>query len=98
MIRCKTCLIPDTRPDSAFVDGECSACIIYKKRPQIDWEARKQELVDLLDRHDGRCIVPSSGGKDSSAQVHMLQDLGADVTVVTATTCHLTPIGRKNID
>jgi hypothetical protein len=56
------------------------------------------ELLSLLNRHDGRCIVPSSGGKDSTYQVMTLLALGADVTVVTATTCHLTPIGRANID
>lgn len=98
MRRCKLCVIPDTRPDTAFVDDVCSACISYAKRPTIDWEARKAELIALLDRHDGRCIVPSSGGKDSTFQVLKLLELGADVTVVTATTCHLTPIGRANID
>lgn len=97
-LRCKTCVMPNTRPDTAWVDGECSACISYRRRPTIDWEQRKRELVSLLDRHDGRCIVPSSGGKDSTAQVLTLLELGADVTAVTARTCHLTPIGRANID
>lgn len=90
--------MPQTRPDTAWVDGVCSACLSYAKRPKIDWDARKAELLALLDRHDGRCIVPSSGGKDSSYQVHTLLELGADVTVVTARTCHLTDLGRKNID
>ena len=98
MLRCKTCVMPATRPDTAWIDGECSACISYRKRPTIDWDARKAELVKLLDRHDGRVIVPSSGGKDSTYQVMTLLGLGADVTVVTARTCHLTPIGRANID
>lgn len=99
MIRCRTCLYPTTKPDLHFDEtGECSACRSYKARPEIDWDARKQQLIELLDRHDGRCIVPSSGGKDSTAQVVKLKQLGAHVTAVTATTCHLTPIGRANID
>lgn len=98
MKRCLRCVIPDSRPDTAFVDGVCAACISYAKRPEIDWERRKRELLVLLDKHSGRCIVPSSGGKDSTYQVLTLLDLGADVTVVTATTCHLTEIGRENID
>jgi len=98
MNRCTICVMPDTRPDTAFVDGVCSACLSYAKRPTIDWGARKQELIALLDRHNGRCIVPSSGGKDSTWQVLTLLELGADVTIVTASTCHLTPIGRANID
>jgi N-acetyl sugar amidotransferase len=96
--RCLRCVIPDTRPDTAFVDGVCSACLAYEKRPQVDWDARKKELLRLLDKHGGRCIVPSSGGKDSTYQALTLLDLGADVTVVTATTCHLTEIGRANIE
>ena len=98
MIRCRTCVMPNTRPDTPFIDGECAACVSYKRRPQIDWDARKADLVALLDRHDGRVLVPSSGGKDSTYQVLTLLGMGADVTVVTARTCHLTPIGRANID
>lgn len=98
MIRCKTCIMPNTRPDTPFIDGECSACHTYKRRPEIDWDTRRADLVKLLEEHGMRCMVPSSGGKDSHAQVKILQDLGADVTCVTATTCHLTPIGRANID
>jgi len=99
MNRCRTCLLPDTKPDLFFDEsGECSACRAYKARPEIDWDARKQELLNLLDKHNGRCIVPSSGGKDSTYQVIKLKELGADVTIVTATTCMLSDIGRKNID
>ena len=101
MNRCKLCVMPDTRPDTLFVDGVCSACIAYAKRPGIDWDTRKKNLEELLDQHHGKeydCIVPSSGGKDSTYQVMTLLDMGAKPLVVTATTCHLTPIGRRNID
>lgn len=98
MIRCKSCCMPPTRPDVPFVDGECQACINYRKREEIDWSARKDALVALLDRFNGRVIVPSSGGKDSTYQAITLKEMGADVTVVTARTCHLTPMGRANID
>lgn len=99
MIRCTRCLYPTTKPDLHFdTEGVCSACRSYERRPSIDWDSRKKALIDLLDRHNGRCIVPSSGGKDSTAQVIKMLELGADVTVVTARTCHLTEIGRANID
>lgn len=101
--RCKSCLIPTTRPDTAFVDGECTACVNFRNRPAIDWEQRERELVRILEtapKNDSGydCIVPSSGGKDSTAQVIDLLTLGARPLVVTATTCYLTPIGRRNID
>ena len=98
MIRCSRCVMPNTRPDTAFIDGVCSACLSYEKRATIDWDERKAQLLALLDRFDGRCMVPSSGGKDSTYIAMTLRDLGADVTCVTARTCHLTEIGRRNID
>ena len=105
MNRCKLCLIPDTRPDTQFVDGVCSACISHTKRTEIDWDVRKSELQTLLERSEEtrdqtgyNCIVPSSGGKDSAYQVITLLDLGFRPLVVTASTCLLTPIGRRNID
>lgn len=102
MIRCRLCVIPDSRPDTQFEDGVCSACRSYQARRDIDWDARKRELGDLLER--GRnttgydCIVPSSGGKDSTWQVLQVLKMGARPLVVTATTCHLTGIGRLNIE
>lgn len=105
MNRCTKCLIPDTRPDTHFdEEGVCSACRTAQKvnghpTPGLG------ELAKLLTR-PGRglwnpqydCIVPSSGGKDSTWQVLMLKQAGFKPLVVTATTCHLTPIGRANID
>jgi hypothetical protein len=98
LLRCRTCVMPNTRPDVPFTDGECQACINYRNRPSIDWDERRALLVQLLDRFDGRVLVPSSGGKDSTYQVLTLLEMGADVTIVTARTCHLTPTGRANID
>jgi len=96
---CRTCCLPDTKPDLHFDEtGQCSACRSVEKKSYIDWDERNEELLRLLDAHHGEVIVPSSGGKDSTYQAIRLKELGADVTAVTARTCHLTPIGRKNID
>lgn len=98
IVRCTRCLIPNSRPDTAFDGGICSACMAHERRPQIDWEERERMLLQLLDKFHGEVLVPSSGGKDSTYQALTLKRLGANVTCVTATTCHLTPIGRRNID
>lgn len=101
--RCITCCYPSTKPDLHFDEhGECSACRNFKNRPQVDWAARMDEFIKLLESqpaHDGyHCIVPSSGGKDSTYQVLRIIEMGFKPLVVTATTCHLTPVGRRNID
>ena len=94
MNRCRLCVMPDTRPDTPFINGVCSACITYANRLKVDWAALERLLLELLDRHHGECIVPSSGGKDSTYQAVTLKAMGADVLVVTARTCQLTDIGR----
>jgi hypothetical protein len=88
--------MPDTRPDHVFEDGVCPACLNVQSKDRT--ELGTEALIQLLDRHHGEVIVPSSGGKDSHYQVYRMKELGAHVTAVTATTCHLTPIGRRNID
>jgi N-acetyl sugar amidotransferase len=102
---CKSCLMPSTKPDLHLDDeGVCNACRSYEKRQEIDWSARRNELVSILDRYrnkDGTnwdCIVPVSGGKDSTYQVVQLLHFGMNPLCVTSTTCDLTEIGRKNIE
>jgi tRNA(Ile)-lysidine synthase TilS/MesJ len=89
MNRCNKCAMPDTRPDHVFENGVCPACRV--RDLEVDWEEREKRLLELLDRHQGEVIVPSSGGKDSTYQVIRLLELGANPTIVTATTCHLSP-------
>jgi len=99
MKRCITCLYPDTKPDLHFDEkGECSACRSTRKRKDIDWDKRQKDLEKILNDNNGECIVASSGGKDSHYIALTLLELGAHVTIVTATTCHLTEMGRRNID
>lgn len=99
MVRCARCLYPSVKPDLAFdAEGICSACRNHEARPSIDWGQRKAELLRVIDAAEGRVLVPSSGGKDSTYIALRLKELGADVTAVTATTCHLSTNGRANID
>ena len=106
MIRyCARCVMPDTKPDLHFDDaGVCSACRSYERRPQVDWDARRAELREILDRYRAGsgsnydCIVPVSGGKDSHYQVITMLELGVNPLCVTATTDELSDIGRDNIE
>lgn len=102
---CKRCIMPDTKPD-LFLDEEgiCNACRSFENRKVVDWTKRKQELEIILDKHRSKncekwdCIIPVSGGKDSTFQVIKMLELGMNPLCVTATTCHLSDIGKKNIE
>lgn len=100
---CTRCVMPDTKPDLRLDDeGVCNACRSYERRAQVDWDARRAELMTLLERYRGRgdwdCVVPVSGGKDSTYQVVRMLQLGLRPLCVTSTTCDLSDLGRKNIE
>ncbi len=97
--------MPDTKPDLVIdKDGVCSACRFYENRKEINWQNRKKEFLKIIEKYrsknfsDYDCIVPVSGGKDSTFQVYTLLKHGLNPLCVTATTCHLSMIGRKNIE
>jgi N-acetyl sugar amidotransferase len=101
---CCRCVMPHTKPDLHIDEnGVCNACRSYEHRREIDWDQRRRELDEILSRFrrsdsSWDCIVPVSGGKDSTYQVVRMLQLGLNPLCVTATTCDLSPIGRKNIE
>lgn len=102
---CRSCVMPDTKPDLHLDEtGECNACRSFKNRKQVDWDARKRALLDIVERYRHRdgshwdCIVPVSGGKDSTYQVVRMLQLGLNPLCVTSSTCDLSPLGRQNIE
>lgn len=105
MIRyCTRCVMPDTKPDLSFdEEGVCNACRNYENRGKIPWDIRRQELDRILEKYrkgssaGWDCIIPVSGGKDSTFQVIRILQMGMNPLCVTATTCDLSDIGRRNL-
>ncbi len=106
MIRfCRRCLYPETKPDLWFDErGVCSACLGFEGRKEVDWEERRKEFIEVTARYraqDGGnydCIVPVSGGKDSTYQVVRCVQMGLTPLAVTGMTDSLSDIGRRNLD
>jgi N-acetyl sugar amidotransferase len=101
---CVRCVMPATKPD-LHIDGEgvCNGCRAYERREQVDWDQRRGELLAILEKHrkpggNWDCVIPVSGGKDSTYQVIRMLQMGVNPLCVTSSTCDLSGIGRKNIE
>ncbi len=101
---CQSCILPDTRPNLAIgPDGICNACKNHGSRPVIDWAARatafRRVVEDAKSRAEGYdCLIPVSGGKDSTWQVVTCLEHGLRPLAVTWKTPGRTPIGQRNLD
>ncbi len=78
LVRCSRCVTPETHETIVFdEEGVCNICRQHEfKQESIDWDAKKRELDELIEkyrgRHDYDCIVPFSGGKDSTWTLYYL--------------------------
>jgi N-acetyl sugar amidotransferase len=83
MRHCAKCTYPETQDTLMFDEhGVCSVCRQIEYRDdKIDWTARRQDLERLLSQYRDKgqydCIIPFSGGKDSTYQAwFIVKELG----------------------
>lgn len=76
---CVRCCMPATAEELSFDKmGICQPCNSAEQKIHIDWVKREGKLKEILQRHrskDGSnydCLVPISGGKDSTFQLYVL--------------------------
>lgn len=105
---CRRCLTPNTRPRIVFKDGICNACIYAKKvnDNSIDFTKRKNELNSLIEKIKKRsreknanydCLIPWSGGKDSSSvAIHLKEEYGIKPLLVRFNALIPTKVGIHN--
>ncbi len=78
MKQCNNCLLPETHETITFDKNQtCNICIDQKiKTKNINWSNKKKELKKLIEKFRGKsdydCIVPFSGGKDSTFTLYYL--------------------------
>jgi N-acetyl sugar amidotransferase len=102
LIYCKKCVLPNTRPNiNIDVNGICDAC--KNKRKKIDWVVRKKLFLTKIRKvkntdNSYDCIIPVSGGKDSTWQVIVALKYGLRPLCVTWRNPDRTKIGQKNLD
>jgi hypothetical protein len=79
---CVRCCIPQTQEGVVFDElGVCQACQSAEQKIHIDWTARERALRAILDEAKAKagnnydCIIPISGGKDSTFQLYVLTQI-----------------------
>jgi len=98
--RCTKCILPETMTFISFdEDGVCNYCRNYAPRNNPKPKEELYKLVEPYRRKDGlNCIVPFSGGRDSSYGLHLIvEELGMKPVTYTYDWGMVTDLGRRNI-
>ena len=101
---CRRCVLPESRPHLKIdSSGVCNACRSHARRPEIDWDARRRAFITLVSEvrglgRDYDCVIPVSGGKDSTWQTAMCLDHGLKPLAVTWRSPGRTILGQRNLE
>ena len=106
VVFCKRCVMPSSRPRIVFNEqGVCNACLNGDEKNKIDWSERKEEFLLLISKIKNSknknnlydCVVPWSGGKDSSSIAYKLKfEYGLNPLLVTFSPLIINEIGAHN--
>ena len=79
---CNRCCMPATNEGVTFDDmGICMACQSAEQKIHINWVEREKELSEKLESYKSKdgtnydCLLPISGGKDSTFQMYVLTQI-----------------------
>ena len=98
--RCTRCILPETMPFITFdAGGVCNYCTHHRSRNS---PKPRSVLEDLLTRYrsagNGSCIMPFSGGRDSSFALHLItKEFGMRPITMTYDWGMVTDLARRNI-
>jgi predicted glutamine amidotransferase len=96
--RCSRCILPETMPFIKFdSQGVCNYCLNYHPH-HVKGEKQLSDLIKpYLHRPGPNCIVPFSGGRDSSFGLHYVKkNLGLTPLAFSYDWGMLTDLGRRN--
>ncbi len=100
---CTKCVLPDTHETIEFdSEGVCNICRQAEvKHAKINWDERKEILDGIISQYKGKgqydCIVPFSGGKDSTFQLwYVVKVLGLKPLVVRFNHWGYRPLIERN--
>ncbi len=101
---CQKCILPDTRPHLVIDEkGTCNACNAFSTKKNIDWAGREASFRAVVNTAKKRskgydCVIPVSGGKDSTWQAIKCLEYGLNPLAITWKTPARTEIGARNLN
>jgi N-acetyl sugar amidotransferase len=102
---CTRCCMPESNEGIQFDEmGICQACQSAEQKIHINWVEREKKLRGMLEYYtslgnDYDCIVPISGGKDSTFQLHVItQVYNMRALAVTFSHNWYSETGKKNLE
>jgi N-acetyl sugar amidotransferase len=100
---CSRCITAYNRPNIRFdAEGRCN-CALPADKDAIDWGGRARDFAEVVAHAKARsrgydCLIPVSGGKDSTWQVVTCLEHGLKPLAVTWRPPGRTAIGQRNLD
>ena len=101
---CSKCIIPSSRPNiEVDKKGVCSACKNFGSKSSINWKEREKLFSEVITKAKQKssgydCLIPVSGGKDSTWQVVKCLEYGLKPLCVTWKPIGRTAIGQQNLN
>jgi len=99
---CERCITPHNRPNIRFDAAGACNCATRAEKDAIDWAARERLFAEVAAHAKARskgydCLIPVSGGKDSTWQVVKCLEQGLRPLCVTWRPPGRTAIGEANL-
>lgn len=102
--RCTRCVLPETVAGISFDEnGVCQVCKNFEKKEEINFVKREKELKKVFEQFKGKgkeydCLVPYSGGKDSSYVLYTCKKYGMNPLAYNFNNHFQTRIGKENME
>ncbi len=101
---CTRCCLPETMEGITFDEfGICTPCRSSEEKMHINWKDKQSALVEILNKFKNKnyfdCLLPISGGKDSTFQAYVLDRVyKVNSLAVTHGTNWMSLTGRYNLE
>ena len=101
---CTRCCLPETMEGITFDElGVCTPCRSSEEKMHINWKDKQSELIKILNKFRNKnyydCLLPISGGKDSTFQAYLLDKVyKVNSLAVTHGTNWMSLAGRYNLE